>query len=202
MMTVRLRIAAMLARWALTGRQAPPVATSRLALRCVWTDCDINGHMNNSRYLALMDLGRWHYMLATGLWRFTLDRKWAPVAVRVEIDYKKSLKPGDRFELETEACARTERSVTIRQRFWRDGVLAADAKVVVLFMHKGQVQALAPLLEAVPHARPVARPPEEPVPGSAEEPAPGSAEEPVSEPVGSSALDRQVDQREAAHVGE
>lgn len=177
MMTVRLRIATMLARWALFGRQAPPVATGRLALRCVWTDCDINGHMNNSRYLALMDLGRWHYMLATGLWRYTLANKWAPVAVRVEIDYKKSLKPGDRFELETEASTSSERSVTIRQRFWKGGVLAADAKVVVLFMHKGQVQALAPLFAAVPEARP------------------------VSEPL-ASALDGQVDQREAAHVGE
>ncbi len=178
MMTVRVRIAAMLARWALFGRQAPPVSTGRLRLRCVWTDCDINGHMNNSRYLALMDLGRWHYMLVTGLYRFTLAEKWAPVAVRVEIDYKKSLKPGDRFELETEATSTTERSVTIRQRFWRDGVLVADAKVVVLFMHKGQVQPLAPLLAAVPTAGPV------PVPAE------------------SALVDGQVDQREAAHVGE
>lgn len=175
MMTVRLRIGAMLARWALFGRKAPPVATSRLALRCVWTDCDINGHMNNSRYLALMDLGRWHYMLATGLWRFTWREKWAPVAVRVEIDYKKSLKPGDRFELETQAVSATERSVTIRQRFWLDGVLAAEARVVVLFMHRGKVQALAPLLDAVPEARPV--------------------------PEGS-ALDAEIDQREATHVSE
>lgn len=178
MMTVRLRIGAMLAKWALFHRKDAPVATGRLRLRCVWTDCDINGHMNNSRYLALMDLGRWHYMLATGLWRFTLAEKWAPVAVRVEIDYKKSLKPGDRFELETEAIANTERTVTIRQRFWRDGVLAADARVVVLFMHKGQVQALAPLLAAVPEAAPVLRDEE------------------------ASALDDQVGEREAAHVGE
>lgn len=177
MMTVRLRIGAMLARFALFDRKKPPVQTGRLPLRCVWTDCDINGHMNNSRYLALMDLGRWHYMLATGLWRFTLDRKWAPVAVRVEIDYKKSLKPGDRFELETQAIMNSERTVTIQQRFWKDGVLCADAKVIVLFMHKGQVQSLAPLLEAVPHARPVEEAPE-------------------------SALDGEVDQREAAHVGQ
>lgn len=178
MMTVRLRIGAMLARWALFGRQQPPAGTGRLKLRCVWTDCDINGHMNNSRYLAIMDLGRWHYMLATGLWRFTLERKWAPVAVRVEIDYKKSLKPGDRFELETRAISTTERTVTIQQRFWKGDVLCADARVIVLFMHKGQVQALAPLIEAVPHARPVA----DEVPGSA--------------------LDGEVHQREAAHVGE
>ena len=177
MMTVRLRIAAMLAGWALFHRKDAPVATGRLKLRCVWTDCDINGHMNNSRYLALMDLGRWHYMLATGLHRFTLAHKWAPVAVRVEIDYKKSLRPGDRFELETEAVSTTDRTVTIRQRFWREGVLAADAKVIVLFMHKGQVQALAPLLAAVPEARPVA------------------GEE-------ASALDAEVGEREAAHVAE
>jgi acyl-CoA thioesterase FadM len=174
MMTVRLRIAAMLARHLLFGRKAAPVATSRLALRCVWTDCDVNGHMNNSRYLAIMDLGRWHYMLATGLGKVTLRRRWAPVAVRVEIDDKKSIKPGDRFELETEPVAASARSVTIRQRFWLRGELAADAKVVVLFVHRGEVQPLEPLFEELPIARP---------------PAP-------------SALDDEVGQREAAHVGE
>ena len=158
MMTVRLRIAAMLVGHALFGRRAAPVPRTRLALRCWPTDCDINLHMNNSRYLALMDLGRWHYLLATGLATAVWRRRWAPVAVRAEIDFKRSLRPGERFELETFAIAASARSVTIAQRFWRGDTLCADARIVVLFMHAGKPQALAPLFEEVPTGAPLPEP--------------------------------------------
>lgn len=174
MMTVRLRIAAVVARWLLTGRKAALTPVSRLDLHCTPFDCDINGHMNNSRYLALMDLGRWHFLMVSGLTAPLRAWRWAPVAVRVEIDYKKSLKPFERFTLETRVLAGSARSVTIQQRFLRGEELAAEAKVVVLFLKAGKVQELAPLHEAAPYGAPPAE----------------------------SVLDREVDQREAAHVGQ
>jgi YbgC/YbaW family acyl-CoA thioester hydrolase len=154
MMTVRVRLAGVLARWFLKERRAPLQPGSRLNLRCWWTDCDINRHMNNSRYLALMDVGRWHYILATGMWQGMKARGWFPVAVRVEIDYKKSIEPGDHFVLETDCEKIGTKSATIRQRFWLGDVLAAEAKVIVLFLHKGKSQELMPLMADYPHLLP------------------------------------------------
>ena len=174
MMTVRLRIATMVARWLLMGRPSTTEPVQVLQLRCTPFDCDINGHMNNSRYLSLMDLGRWHYILAGGLWKPVREWGWAPVAVRVEIDYKQSLQPFERFTLETRVVAGSARSITIQQRFLRGEAIAAEAKVVVLFLAKGKVQDLAPLHAAMPHAAP-----------------PGWV----------LPVDGEVDQREALHVG-
>lgn len=49
---------------------------SRVAF-CVWpNDCDLNLHMNNGRYLSLMDLGRVYLTAQSGLLREALRRRW------------------------------------------------------------------------------------------------------------------------------
>lgn len=154
MMTVRLRLGWIVARWALFERNRPLQTESRLRLRCVWADCDINCHMNNSRYLALMDLGRYHYSLVTGLARVFLRRKWFPVLARAEIDFKRPIKPGERIVLETVPLRVGEKSATLSQRFWVGEELAADALATVVFLHRGKSQEIAGLLEDLPHLRP------------------------------------------------
>lgn len=151
MMTVRLRLLTMLARWWVRERRRPPAGVSRLPMRCVWTDCDINRHMNNSRYLALMDVGRYHLTLTSGLWREMLGRKWFPVAVSITIDFKKSLKPGDRFVLETQQARVGQKSAVLSQRFWVGDQLYAQAEVTVVFLHRGRPVELEILSQALPH---------------------------------------------------
>jgi len=158
MMTVRLRLLSILARWWLRERRLPCENVSRLPLRCVVTDCDINRHMNNSRYLALMDLGRYHLVLRSGLWRELLGRKWYPVAASITIDYKKALKPGDRFVLETQQARVGKKSAVLSQKFWVGDVLYAEAEVVVVFLHRGRPVELAGIAEIMPHVAPVGDP--------------------------------------------
>lgn len=146
MMTVRLRLAAMLARWFLVERGAAPVPVSRLPMRCTLLDCDINRHMNNSRYLALMDVGRYHLTIASGLGRELWRRRWFPVLVRAEIDFKRSIKPGERFVLETSVAEVGTKRVVLAQRFWLGETLAAEALVTGVFVHRGKGQAIAELI--------------------------------------------------------
>jgi acyl-CoA thioesterase FadM len=151
MISVRTRIWLTLARWLLRERGLPPERVSRLQLRCWPWDLDMNFHMNNSRYLGLMDMGRWHLLLRTGtaseMWR----RRWAPVAVRLEIDFRKSLAPFQRFTLESRTHAIGTRSCTVQQRFiLPDGTVAAEALVVCLFRGKDGTVPLATVLEACP----------------------------------------------------
>ena len=61
------------------GRLALPNDVSSLAFR-VWPhDLDPSIHMNNGRYLTLMDLGRLDVMLRSGLWRTVMANKWTPI---------------------------------------------------------------------------------------------------------------------------
>lgn len=147
MMTVRLRLAKVLARWALKERHQDPQPVSRLAMRCWPTDLDVNRHMNNSRYLALMDVGRYHFLLVSGLWRTVLKERLSPVLVGAEISFKRSIRPGERFVLETLQGEVNNKSVRLVQRFWVGKELAAEAAVTALFLKGGRAQPLGPLLD-------------------------------------------------------
>lgn len=152
MVTVRIRLGLLLAKWWLLERKQPPQAVSRVKMRCIWPDADINRHMNNSRYLALMDLGRYHFMLASGLYKdLFFKRGWFPVLVGVSIDFRKSIKPGDRFTLETRLVDSPGKAAILRQRFWLGDQLAAEATATALFLKGGKVQPLGDVHERYGH---------------------------------------------------
>ncbi|GEM_PF-3360618 len=154
MISTRLRLMLMLGRWLFKERGLPPLLVSRLPLRCWWVDCDINRHMNNSRYLALMDMGRWHYLLVSGLASAIWRRRWMPVVVRIDISFHASLKPGTHFELVTRCERVGNRSITLVQEFRVEDRVTAVARVVASFLEGGKSQAVATLFENSPHLVP------------------------------------------------
>jgi YbgC/YbaW family acyl-CoA thioester hydrolase len=156
MMSVRIRLALTLARWALIERRQAPQAVSRLPMRCWLSDLDINCHMNNSRFLALMDVGRYHLMLVSGLGRELMVRRgWRPVLVRAEVDFKSSLKPGDRFVLETQMERVGTKSSVLVQRFWKGDKLVAEGRATAVFLKGGKSQDMSSLLGEWGHLLPV-----------------------------------------------
>ena len=104
------------------------------------TDLDLNMHMNNARYLSMMDLGRIDLMMRTGLLRISIKRKWAPVVANLDISYYKSLEPWERFHLESKLADHDEKYFFIEQTFKRkDGTVVAKANVKGLFL-KGRTK--------------------------------------------------------------
>lgn len=66
----------------------------------VWpNDIDINGHMNNGRYLTLLDLMIVEYFVRTGLARAALAAGWRPMSGGAVITYRKGLKPWQLYRL-------------------------------------------------------------------------------------------------------
>ena len=64
----------------------------------VWpNDLDINGHMNNGRYLTLVDLMLVEYFLRTGFAQALLKAGWRPMSGGAFITYRKGLKPAQRY---------------------------------------------------------------------------------------------------------
>ena len=88
----------------------------------VWpTDLDTSAHMNNGRYLTLMDLGRLDVMVRSGLWRPILRHKWTPIATAVMIRFRRELRLWQRFRLESRIVAWDEFTVVMEQIFLIDG---------------------------------------------------------------------------------
>lgn len=131
-MTLWLRLVATL----IAARFRPPITlpgeASRLAFR-VWPhDLDPSLHMNNARYLALLDLGRLDLMLASGLGRSVLRHRWTPIAGKIAIRFRRELALFQGFRLETRILTWDDTSVVMEQVFViacgrRDGQIAAHA---------------------------------------------------------------------------
>lgn len=116
----------------------------------VWPfDLDINGHMNNARYLALMDLGRLDLILQSGMLKKTMDKKWLPVLGASTIRYRIPLLPFQKFKLTTEVKYWDEGWFYMEQRFIldggkKDGAVAAISLVKGSFFDGGDTKRLLP----------------------------------------------------------
>ena len=73
--------------------------SSELKFRVLPTDLDINVHMTNARYLSVMDLGRTDLLIRAGMLKTMRRRRWMPVVGHIDIRFRRSLSPFQRFSL-------------------------------------------------------------------------------------------------------
>lgn len=100
----------------------------------VWpNDLDLNLHMNNGRYLTVMDLGRFDLTFRTGLGSVMLKRRWRPMVGSAHIRFRRSLDPFQRYELHTRLLAWDEKWFYLQQQFIREGDVYAEAVVKTIF---------------------------------------------------------------------
>ena len=110
---------------------------SRVAFRVLPTDCDINFHMNNGRYLSLMDVGRVHLMAQLRLLGVIIRKKWMPVLAAADINFIRQLAPFQKFDLVTRIVTWDDKYAYMEQRFESGGMLCAHAYVKGLFLDSG-----------------------------------------------------------------
>ena len=101
---------------ALFGQRLGVLDSSILTFRVWPNDLDINLHMNNGRYLTIMDLGRADLMIRCGLGKVILKRRWMPVLGAVTIQYRRSLSPFQGFRLRTRILCWDEKWVFLEHR--------------------------------------------------------------------------------------
>jgi acyl-CoA thioesterase FadM len=73
--------------------------TLERTLRVLPNDLDVNGHMNNGRYLTVIDLMLVEYFVRTGFAQAMLRRGWRPMAGGSFITYRRGLKPLQAYTL-------------------------------------------------------------------------------------------------------
>jgi acyl-CoA thioesterase FadM len=83
-----------------------------------------------------MDLGRLDLMLRSGLWRECVRRGWYPVVAGQTVTYRRSLKPGQRFELHTRIVGFDGPWSYVEQVFAVGTTVYAQAVVRARFLHK------------------------------------------------------------------
>jgi acyl-CoA thioesterase FadM len=96
-------------------------------------DLDLNGHLNNGRYLTLMDLGRVDLLIRLGIVRAMRVHRWSGVVASVAVSFRRALNPFQRYDLRSRLLCWDERWFFMEQRFTRGGELAAYAIVKIQF---------------------------------------------------------------------
>lgn len=134
-------------------------ATSRTPFRVLPNDLDLLGHMNNGRYLTLLDLGRMDLMLRSGAWKKITGQGWYPVVAGQTIAYRKSLNPFVKYDLHTKLLGLDDHGVYIEQSFCVGQDVYAQAVVRARFLKKsgGKVtnEELVSVVGPVPEGRDV-----------------------------------------------
>jgi acyl-CoA thioesterase FadM len=125
-MSLLLRLLVVAIR-ALLAPGLPPGGESVLRFRVLPTDLDLNGHMNNGRFLTLMDLGRVDLLLRSRMHRPAWRRRWRFLLGSAMVRFRRPLGPFATFQLRTRVLCWDERWFVFEQRFERDGDLAALA---------------------------------------------------------------------------
>lgn len=116
-----LRLLGLSLRSLLRGRRSL-FETSVLGLRVWPPDLDLNLHMNNARYLSIMDLGRVDVLLAGGLGLWG-RRGRQPLVAASFCRYFKPLRPFQAYELHTRLAGFDEKWFYFEQRFIAKGRL-------------------------------------------------------------------------------
>ncbi|ASK67016.1 thioesterase [Brachybacterium avium] len=110
--------------------------TSHVRFRVNPGDLDVQRHMNNGRYLTLMDLGRMDLMVRSGFWQRITDQGWYPVVAGQTITYRRSLQLWESFDLASRVIGHDDRWIYLEQVFRRDGTVVADAIVRARFLRR------------------------------------------------------------------
>ena len=125
------------------GKRLEVLQTSIVRLRVFPNDLDSYGHVNNGRYLTLMDLGRLDLIIRTGMGRAARQNRWSPLVGSVQIEYRKSLRPFQPFEVHTRVIGWDKKWFYMEQLFWCGKKQMARAIVKGLF--RGPRHSVSPL---------------------------------------------------------
>ncbi|MBD3919729.1 acyl-CoA thioesterase [Paenibacillus sp. PR3] len=100
------------------------------------TEIDVNGHVNNAKYLEYLEWGREEWYDANQLhYETLLGHGVQTVTVNININYRKECKQGDRLTVTTEPQSIGRSSYVLRQEIVNDqGELCADALVTSVTM--------------------------------------------------------------------
>lgn len=109
---------------------------ARTPFRVLPTDLDLLLHMNNGKYLSILDVGRLDLLLRSGLWQVLTDRGWYPVVAGQTISYRRSLRLGQRFEVHTRVLGFDDRWGYIEQTFVVGTTIHAQAIVRTRFLKR------------------------------------------------------------------
>ncbi|WP_282943147.1 acyl-CoA thioesterase [Paenibacillus sp. RC67] len=100
------------------------------------TEIDVNGHVNNAKYLEYLEWGREEWYDTVGLsYQIFTSLGVQTVTVNININYRKECKQGDKLSIVTRPEKMGRTSFVLKQELYNEtGELCADAIVTSVTM--------------------------------------------------------------------
>ncbi|MEM9744187.1 MAG: thioesterase family protein [Pseudomonadota bacterium] len=95
----------------------PHDATALSSFRVLPHDLDLFGHMNNGRYLQIMDVARAEWMLRSGVFRCMREHQWTAVLGGNMTRFRRSLRLWQRYAVSSRLVCWDERWFYFEHRF-------------------------------------------------------------------------------------
>ena len=116
----------------------------------VWpSGIDFNFHLNNARYLSMMDYGRMHMLARTRVLDAVVRARWTPLVGAVWMTYRRSLPLWARFTLATRLVCWDERWFYMEHTFTGAAGLAAVGWVKAALRGQHGIVAPQAVLETI-----------------------------------------------------
>ena len=143
-----LRASRVLSR-AIRTHRSPGIRASEITMRVWPNDLDTNAHLNNGRYLTLMDLGRFDLMTQCGLVRIVTKNRWFPVTGGVMVRFERPLHLFEKIMLRSQIIGWDEKWLFFNHDLFSGAHRAARATTRGLFRSRGQSISSQQLLDAM-----------------------------------------------------
>ena len=138
-----------------------PLITSEMSMRVLPHHLDALRHMNNSVYPTLAEAGRFDHLVRSGYSTTVRKQRWYAVVTAQTMTYRRSLRAGQRFTLQTRLAGVQDRDVIFEHLFVRDGVVCARVVAALRVLRRsGGSITRDELLQAFPALTAVGDPPE------------------------------------------
>jgi acyl-CoA thioesterase FadM len=126
---------------AVRGLARPTVPAGQIIatpFRVLPHDIDLNMHLNNGRYMQIMDVNRMEFMLRTGVAQVVLKQRWKPILGSIAIQFRRELRLWERAIASTRLAGWNGRWVYLEHRIdTPDGRPVAMALAKAAFRKNG-----------------------------------------------------------------
>jgi acyl-CoA thioesterase FadM len=146
---------------ALRAPRITPGQTVELRLCVLPNDLDLNGHMNNGRYLTIVDLGLVTMFVSSGFARLCLKNKWRPMGGGSIVYFRRGLTLFQRYTLRFTLVGWDEYWNYCRFEFVRGKEICATGYVKGAVSRRSGLVPNAEIYPALGHAAPSPPLPEE-----------------------------------------
>ena len=125
-----------------TTTQTTDEVALETVVRC--TETDVNGHLNNAKFVEYLEWGREEWYESHGFAYDRLEELGAiTVVVNIDLNYRQPCHQGDRLRIITSPQRRGRSSFALAQRIEKsDGTVAADGVVTIVTVDPGTRRAV------------------------------------------------------------